>query len=49
MHAEHASGGQTVFIPPRHWTPERLAGWIAGRHAALEAQFGPIAGLEQSA
>jgi hypothetical protein len=49
MHAEHASGGRTVFIPPRHWTPERLAGWIAGRHADIEAQFGSIAGLERSA
>jgi hypothetical protein len=49
MHAAHASGGRTVFIPPRHWTPERLAGWIAGRHTDLAAQFGPIAGLGRSA
>jgi hypothetical protein len=43
MHAEHATGGRTVFIPPRHWSPERLAGWIAGRHEELAAQFGEIA------
>jgi hypothetical protein len=49
MHAEHATGGRTVFIPPRHWSPERLAGWIAGRHVDLAAQFGPIASMERSA
>jgi hypothetical protein len=49
MHAEHATGGQTVFIPPRGWTSEKLQGWIAGRHAELEAQFGPIAGMGRSA
>jgi len=49
LHAEHTNGGQTVFIPPRHWTAEKLQGWIAGRHAELEAQFGAIAGMERSA
>ena len=31
----------TVFIAPRDWTEERLAGWVAGHHEALEAAFGP--------
>ena len=36
---------QTVFIAPRDWTQERLQGWVAGRHAELEAEFGEVAGL----
>jgi hypothetical protein len=31
---------RTVFIAPRSWTPERLQGWIAGHHQAIEAMFG---------
>ena len=34
-------GSTTVFIAPRDWTEERLAGWAAGHHEALEATFGP--------
>jgi hypothetical protein len=30
----------TVFLAPRSWTPERLRGWAAGHHEALEATFG---------
>ena len=30
----------TAFISPRDWTEERLAGWVAGKHEELEAQFG---------
>ena len=30
----------TVFVAPRAWTDERLAGWAAGHHEALEAAFG---------
>jgi len=29
-----------VFVSPRGWTQERLAGWAAGHHAELEAMFG---------
>jgi hypothetical protein len=36
---------QTAFIAPRDWTQERLQGWVAGRHAELEAEFGEVAGL----
>jgi len=32
----------TAFIAPRTWTSERLAGWTAGHHAELEAEFGMI-------
>jgi hypothetical protein len=49
MHVETARSGRTVFVPPRHWSPERLAGWVAGRHAELEAQFGEITRTERSA
>ena len=30
----------TVFIGPKHWSVERVAGWIGGHHEALEAAFG---------
>lgn len=49
MHAAAGDAGQTIVIPPRDWTPERTAGWIAGRHAELEAQFGPITRVGQTA
>jgi len=32
----------TVFIAPKNWTEERLAGWAAGHHQALEAEFGRV-------
>jgi len=32
---------RTIFISPRGWSEDRLAGWAAGRHAELEAAFGP--------
>ncbi len=31
----------TMFIAPRGWSEDRLRGWAAGRHAELEAAFGP--------
>lgn len=31
----------TVFVAPGGWSEERLRGWAAGRHAELEAAFGP--------
>ena len=34
---------RTAFLAPRSWTEERLAGWIAGHHAELEAEFGVVA------
>ena len=40
VNLEREDGSQTVFIGPRDWTEERLAGWVGGHHAELEAQFG---------
>jgi len=34
-------GSRTLFVAPKHWTEERLRGWAAARHEALEAAFGP--------
>ena len=31
----------TVFVSPKGWSRERLAGWAAGHHEELEAAFGP--------
>jgi len=36
-----ADTSRTIFVAPRGWSEERLAGWAAGRHAELEAAFGP--------
>jgi hypothetical protein len=33
----------TTFISPPDWTAERLQGYIAGRHAELEAVLGEVA------
>jgi hypothetical protein len=33
----------TTFISPKGWTEERLRGFIAGRHAELEAVLGEVA------
>ncbi len=30
----------TVFISPKGWGLERLAGWVAGQRDGLEAMFG---------
>jgi len=30
----------TVFIGPKHWSDERVAGWIGAHREALEQQFG---------
>jgi hypothetical protein len=31
---------QTMFIAPKGWTEERLAGWVAGKRDGLEQMFG---------
>jgi hypothetical protein len=31
---------RTVFLAPRSWTQERLRGWVAGHHEAIETMFG---------
>jgi hypothetical protein len=36
----HDGNSTTAFIAPRVWSSERLAGWVAGHHQALEAAFG---------
>jgi hypothetical protein len=33
----------TTFVSPKGWTEERLRGFIAGRHAELEAVLGEVA------
>ena len=40
---ERGDGSQTVFIGPRSWSEEQLAGWIGGHHAELEDAFGAVA------
>ena len=37
----------TVFVAPKNWTEERLAGWAAGHHQELEAAFGPVSHVER--
>jgi hypothetical protein len=32
----------TVTLSPRDWSPERLQGYVAGRHEELAEAFGPI-------
>ena len=34
-------GSRTMFVAPKIWTQERLAGWVAGHVEELEAAFGP--------
>ncbi len=34
-------GSATLFVAPKDWSEERLAGWAAGHHEELEAAFGP--------
>ena len=31
----------SVFVAPKGWSEDRLAGWAAGHHAEVEAMFGP--------
>ena len=31
---------RTMFVAPRSWSRERLAGYVAAHHEALERQFG---------
>lgn len=31
---------RSMFIAPRSWTQERLRGWVAAHHDAIEAMFG---------
>jgi hypothetical protein len=40
VNAPTPEGSRTMFVAPKGWTRERLAGWIAARHQELEAQFG---------
>jgi hypothetical protein len=41
MNGPTEAGSQTIFISPRGWSDERLAGWVAAKHQELEAEFGP--------
>jgi hypothetical protein len=40
---------QTVFLAPRGWSDERLRGWVAGHHEALESEFGMATIVEEAA
>jgi hypothetical protein len=33
---------KTVFTPPKGWSEQKLAGWIAGHHQELEGEFGQV-------
>ena len=35
-----ADTSRTIVIGPKGWSEQKTAGWIAGRHAELEAAFG---------
>ena len=35
----------TTFLPPKGWSEERLAGWVAGKHEELEREFGQVTRL----
>jgi len=41
-------GSRSMFLAPRGWTQERLAGWVAGHHEAVEDMFGPATVAEGS-
>ena len=41
VNAPTAGGSRTVVIGPRHWSQERLAGYVAPHHGELEGMFGP--------
>ncbi len=38
---------RTVALAPRSWTEERLRGWVAGHHEALEAMFGAATPVQE--
>jgi hypothetical protein len=38
-------GSRMMFVAPKGWSQERLAGWTAGRHREIEAAFGPAVPL----
>ena len=37
-----AEGSRSMFMAPRSWSQERLAGWVAGLHEILGQQFGEV-------
>ena len=39
----------TVFLGPKGWSDERVMGWGAGHHEALERQFGPATPVRMEA
>ena len=40
MNVPTADGSRTMFVAPAPWSRERLAGYVAAHHEALERQFG---------
>lgn len=42
---ETGTGSRTVFLAPHSWTPERLQGWVAGKHQEIADAFGPAVPL----
>ena len=43
-----AEGARTLFLAPKGWSLERLKGWVAGHHEAIEAMFGPATPVEEA-
>jgi len=42
-----STGSRSMFLAPRGWTQERLAGWMAGKHQEIEGAFGPATITEE--
>jgi len=43
-----ATSLSTAFIAPRSWSRERVAGWVGGHHAELEAALGTVSHVSSS-
>jgi len=39
---------RSMFMAPKGWSQERLAGWVAGRHREIEAAFGPATPVKET-
>lgn len=48
VHLATSGGETTAFIPPRGWSQERLAGFVAGKHEELAEAFGDILSMDST-
>jgi len=39
---------RSMFLAPKGWSQERLAGWVAGRHQEIETAFGPATPVKET-